>query len=144
MVIPERSPDGDVVTYVEERAFYGNRQVKAFELPSTVTGIGDLAFADCPSLVYISVDKSNKEFIDKNGILYTKDLKELIVYPSACGASLLELSVSLERIADMAFYGCDTLESIHYEGTLSDWGKIRIGEMNYGLFTASVSCGAEK
>jgi hypothetical protein len=44
----------------------------------------------------------------------------------------------------MAFYGCDTLEIIRYAGTLSDWGKIDIGDMNYGLFTASVACSGVK
>jgi hypothetical protein len=64
----------------------------------------------------------------------------LIAYPAACGATKLDLSKTVTRIADMAFYGCDTLQVIAYSGSLSDWSNIRIGEMNYGLFTASVSC----
>lgn len=140
VVIPERSPEGSVVTAIEEKAFFANRDVKAFEIPSTVSSIGNMAFGDCPSLVYISVDKSNKSFTDIAGVLYTKDESVLLHYPSASGSAELFLSSSVTRIADMAFYGCDTLRSIRYEGTLSDWGKITIGEMNYGLFTASVSC----
>ncbi len=140
VVIPERSPDGDIVTSIEEKAFYGNKEIKAIEIPSTVTSIGSTAFGGCTSLVYISVDKANKAFIDIDGILYSKDKTELIAYPAACGASSIDLSASVETIADMAFYGCDTLKVINYGGTLSEWGEIEIGSMNYGLYTAALSC----
>lgn len=140
IVIPERSPDGDIVTSIDDKAFYGNTNIKAVQIPSTVTNIGNMAFGGCSSLVYISVDKANKSFSDLDGILYSADLTTLIHYPAARGASNLELSAKLKKICDMAFYGCDTLRTIYYGGTLKDWGKIDIGEMNYGLFTASISC----
>ncbi|MBQ8407640.1 MAG: leucine-rich repeat protein [Clostridia bacterium] len=144
IVIPERSPAGDIVTSIDDKAFYGNREIKAIEIPSTVSYIGSKAFADCASLVYISVDYYNKSFTDDGGVLYSKDGSVLLAYPSACGATELTISKSVIKIADMAFYGCDTLKVINYEGTLSDWGEIELGEMNYGLFTASVNCNAEK
>lgn len=144
VVIPERSPDGDIVTSIDEKAFYGNKSVKAFEIPSTITSIGNMAFAGCSSLVYISVDKLNQMFIDIDGILYTKDRSTLLSYPASCGATELTISASVKKIADMAFFGCDGLKVIKYSGTLADWGKIEIGEMNYGLFTASVSCNTGK
>lgn len=140
IVIPERCPDGNVVTAIEDRAFYGNKEIKAVEIPSTVSSIGEMAFGNCPALVYISVDKANKAFKDVTGVLYSKDGSTLIAYPAACGATTLDLSKTVTRISDMAFYGCDTLQVIAYSGSLSDWSNIRIGEMNYGLFTASVSC----
>lgn len=140
VVIPERSPDGDIVTAIEEKAFFNNTDIKAIEIPSTVTGIGDMAFGGCTSLVYISVDNNNKTFTEKGGSLYSLDMTRLICYPAACGSASVEIPFSVKSISDMAFYGCDTLRQINYGGSLSDWGKIDIGEMNYGLFTASVSC----
>lgn len=140
IVIPERSPDGDIVTSVEEMAFYGNTDIKAIQIPSTVTSIGSKAFGGCSSLVYISVDKNNKAFCDIDGILYSADKKTLILFPSSCGSASVELSSSLRAIADMAFYGCDELKTIYYSGSLADWGRLDIGEMNYGLYTASISC----
>ncbi len=144
VVIPRRSPEGEVVTAIEEKAFYGNRDIKAVEIPSTVSSIGPLAFGDCPSLVYISVDKSNKSFTDIGGVLYTADQSSLLLFPAASGKSTVEISESVTAIADMAFYGCAGLEVILYGGTLADWGQIRIGHSNNGLYTASVSCTAEK
>ena len=140
VVIPERSPDGDVVTTIEDMAFYNNTDIKAIQIPSTVTSIGSRAFGGCSSLVYVSVDKANKTFCDLNGILYSADKTELILYPASCGATSIELSATLKRIADMAFYDCGDLKIIYFAGSMSDWGKIDIGEMNYGLYTASISC----
>ena len=140
VVIPTRSPAGDVVTAIDDMAFYGNKQIKAVQIPSTISSVGQRAFGACSSLVYISVDTNNKVFCDVDGVLYSKDMSTLMHYPAASGASSLELSVKVKKISDMAFYNCDTLTAIYYGGTLEDWGKIDIGEMNYGLFTASISC----
>ncbi len=144
IVIPERSPQGDVVTSIEDNAFLGNSEIKAIEIPSTVSHIGTMALGNCVSLVYISVDSNNKSYTDIDGVLYSKDGSALIVYPAACGATTLTLSKSVVSIAAMAFYGCDTLQIIQYEGSLSDWSKISIGDMNYGLYTASVVCNGGK
>lgn len=144
VVIPERSPQGDIVTAIENNAFRGNREIKAVEIPSTVSYVGSMAFGDCPSLVYISVDSGNKSYTDIEGVLYEKDGSALIAYPAACGMTDLSIAKCVVSISDMAFYGCDTLQSIHYEGSLSDWSKIDIGDMNYGLFTASVVCSGGK
>lgn len=139
IVIPTRSPDGDIVTTIEEKAFYGNGDIKVVEIPSTVTGIEKMAFGECSALVYISVDKENKSFIDIGGVLYSADLTRIISYPAASGATSISIPKTVKRIEPMAFYGCDTLKTVLYEGSLHDWGKIDIGDMNYGLFTAALS-----
>jgi hypothetical protein len=140
VIIPERSPAGDIVTAIGEKAFFENTDIKAVQIPSTVTEIGNLAFGGCTSIVYISVDDNNRAFCDSEGILFSLDKTELIAYPAASGTSKLDISASVEKIHDMAFYGCDNLELINYAGTLAQWGKIKIGESNYGLYTASIYC----
>ena len=139
IVIPNKSPDGDIVTTIEEKAFYGNGDIKVVEIPSTVSGIGKMAFAECSSLVYISVDKSNQSFTDVGGVLYSADLTRIISYPAASGATGISIPKTVKLIEPMAFYGCDTLKTVFYEGSLHDWGRIDIGDMNYGLFTAALS-----
>lgn len=139
IVIPTKSPDGDIVTTIEAKAFYGNQDIKAIEIPSTITGIEEMAFGECSALVYISVDKSNKSFTDVGGVLYSSDLTSIISYPAASGAASINIPITVKRIESMAFYGCDTLKTVFYEGSLHDWGKIDIGDLNYGLFTAALS-----
>ncbi len=140
ITIPLRSPDGDVVTSIEEKAFCGNEFIRAVEIPSTISYIGDMAFSDCPELVYLSVDKNNKTFCDVGGILFTADMTRLLAYPSASGASTISIPSSIIKIAPMAFFECNNLKTIEYQGTAAQWSKITIEEMNYGLFVASIIC----
>ena len=141
VTIPEKSPSGDVVTVITDGAFYGNSFIRAIEIPSTVTSIGELAFANCTQLVYLSVDADNQLFTDIGGVLYTADKTTVICYPSASSSASIDMPDSVTTICDMAFYGCDNLKYINYEGSLDDWTKIAIGEKNYGLYTAAICCG---
>lgn len=140
VTIPLRSPNGDVVTSIEEKAFCGNEFIRAVEIPSTISYIGDMAFSDCPELVYLSVDKDNKTFCDVGGILFTSDMTRLVTYPSASGASTISLPSSVIKISPMAFFECNNLKTIEYQGTAAQWSKIAIEEMNYGLFSTSIIC----
>lgn len=139
VVIPEKSPAGDVVIAIEDKAFYENSNIKAVQIPSTVMSIGDLAFAGCSSLVYVSVDAKNRAYIDVDGILYTKDKTKLILLPGASPVAEIFISASVTEIAAMAIYNTSSLKSIKYGGTLSDWNKIKIGDKNYGIYAASLS-----
>lgn len=140
VVIPQKSPDGEVVAEIAEKAFFSCQFIRAIEIPSTVSVIGDMAFADCPELVYIAVDSNNKMFTDVGGILYSSDMTRIIAYPSANGASSISVPASVQIISPMAFYGCDSLKTIGFEGSFEEWSKIIIGEMNYSLYTASIVC----
>ena len=139
LVIPEKSPSGDVVIAIEDKAFFENSTIKAVQIPSTVMSIGELAFGGCSSLVYISVDAKNRAYIDIDGILYTKDKTKLILLPGANPAGEIFISASVKEIAPMAFYNTTSLKTIKYGGTLSDWNKIKIGDKNYGIYSASLS-----
>lgn len=140
IVIPERSSDGDVVTTIAQNAFYGNTKITTVQIPSTVTSIGERAFGGCTSLVYISVNNKNNSFCDMDGVLYSKSGDTLIHYPAKKGNETLSISKTVVKICDMAFFNCDSLRKISFSGSMSQWSKIIIGEMNYGLYSASVVC----
>ncbi len=137
IVIPETSPAGDLVTAIAPRALYGCTFVTAIQIPATVTRIGALAFAACPSLVYLSVDSDNEEYCDIDGILYTSDGRALLAYPAMrAGNSITISSVTLE-IQEMAFYNCAHLTHVYYSGSAEQWEQIRIEPKNYSLTAAS-------
>ena len=139
VIIPEKSPSGDVVTAIEDSAFFENPNIIAVQIPSTVMSIGKMAFGGCPALVYVSVDTKNKVYTDINGVLFSKDKTRLILFPSANQTTELSISASVTEIADMAFFSTPYLKYIKYGGALSDWNKIKIGEKNYGIYSASLS-----
>ena len=140
IVIPEKSSDGDVVTAIADNAFYGNTKINTVQISSTVTYIGSKAFGGCTSLVYISVNSQNNSFKDVDGILYSKSGDTLIHYPAKKGNETLTISKSITKICDMAFYNCTSLRKITFGGSMAEWSKILIGDMNYGLYSASVVC----
>lgn len=138
-VIPERSPAGDLVTGIAARAFYGCETVAAIRIPAAVSMIGDLAFADCPNLVYLSVSESNPCYCDVEGVLYTADGGTLLLYPACHAGTFVTLPATVRVIADMAFYQCTYLSEIRFTGSPAQWEEIRIGSKNYSLVAASVT-----
>lgn len=138
--IPSRSPEGDIVIAIAEKAFFSNDSIKAIEIPSTVMSIGNMAFSNCRSLLYIAVDSDNTMFKDINGVLFSGDFSTLICYPSGSGMSTFDMPIGVKHISDMAFYNCNGLKTIIYPGTVEEWSKISIGQQNYGLVSAAVSC----
>lgn len=139
IVIPEFSPSGDTVTAIATRAFWGCGQATAIQIPSTVTSIGALAFANCPNLMYISVHAENREFCDIDGILYTSDGRALLLYPPMRAGNAITISSVTTEIMEMAFYNCAYLTHIYYAGTPEQWEQIRIGSKNYSLTAAAMT-----
>ncbi len=143
VVIPEYAPNGDRVIAVGEKALLGCESVTAVQIPAGVKQIGALAFADCPNLIYISVNEKNAAYRDIDGVLYTADGSTLLLYPPMHGGSSVFLPTTVTRISDMAFYRCSYLTSIRYGGTAEQWETISIGTKNYSLIAASVTFSAK-
>ncbi len=141
VVIPAYSPAGDKVTTVAARALYGQKQINAIQIPATVEHIGALAFANCPNLVYISVSDQNEEYCDIDGILYTSDGRELLLYPPMRAGASVTISLVTTEIAEMAFYNCAYLSHVYYTGTPEQWERISIGAKNYSLAAAAKTFG---
>ena len=137
VVIPEFAPNGDRVTDVAAMAFYGCTTVQALQIPASVRYIGNLAFAACSELAYISVSPSNPDYRDVDGVLYSADESRLILYPPMRAGSSVEIRTVTAEIADMAFYGCAYLNRISFTGSAEQWESMKIGTKNYSLTAAS-------
>lgn len=141
VVIPSYSPVGDRVTSVSARALYGQKQINAIQIPPTVEYIGALAFANCPNLVYVSVSDENEDYCDIDGILYTSDGRELLLYPPMRAGASVTVSLVTTEIAEMAFYNCAYLSHVYYTGSPEAWERITVGAKNYSLIAASKTFG---
>lgn len=139
VVIPEYAPSGERVTSISAMAFYGCTTVTAVQIPASVQSIGDLAFSACTNLAYISVSEGNPCYRDVDGVLYTADLRTLLIYPPMRAGVHMTITAATVEIRDMAFFGCTYLKRIAYVGTAEEWELIRIGSKNYSLTAASVT-----
>ncbi len=141
VVIPDRAPNGETVVGIAPRAFYACNTLTAVQIPATVTEIGELAFAACQNLSYISVSPRNPAFRDLDGVLYTADGRILLQYPPLRAGAQLVIRKETVAIAEMAFYECAHLNAVRFTGTAEEWEAISIGAKNYSLTAAAKEFG---
>lgn len=70
------------VTSIGDYAFAICFSLKSIEIPASVENIGHLAFYFCTDMEEIKVDSKNPYWASSNGVLYTKDMKTLHTFPS--------------------------------------------------------------
>ena len=118
-------PDG--LMYIGTRAFYDCYQLRSINIPNSVARIGDEAFSYCKNmktitlpasvisigckvfcesrgLKEITVDEDNACYKSVEGVLYSKDGKELICFPAGKYAKEFEIPDEVVYIDHHAFY----------------------------------------
>ncbi len=129
------------VTSIGDFAFYDCYNLTSIEIPNRVKSISDFAFYDCGSLTSITVDSSNTAYKSIDGVLYSKDGTELICYPAGKTAITFTIPNSVTSIGNYAFYSCDNLNTITYNGTKSEWNSISKGSVwAYMVKATYVTC----
>ena len=95
----------DTLTTIGASAFYNCRLISGtLNIPASVTSIGERALV-LLGLTEITVDTNNKNFTADEGILYNKDMTELIVYPRSKISTDFVVLDSVKTIATAAFRG---------------------------------------
>ena len=138
VVIPES------VTHIGDRAFCGCRELESVAIPAGVASIGKGVFGDCNALKLINVDSGNQAYIVVDGVLYTKDRSELVMYPNppatvvipegvtniwgwafAGGSGMTSVTIpeSVTRIEEIAFIRCAGLKSITIPSRVKSMGE---------------------
>ncbi|MBR2445616.1 MAG: leucine-rich repeat protein [Clostridia bacterium] len=124
-------PEG--VTRIGEMAFYGCENLELVTIPASVTDIGENAFGNCP-LLCLAVDECSEVFTLIDGVLYNKNVTEIIFIEKALTSvcipsTVINLgqgfrnhtklqTVSFEQgsvmteLSDFAFNGCTALSSV--------------------------------
>ena len=110
------------VTSIGSNAFRYCISLTNIVIPSSVTSIGYLAFYDCESLTSINVDSNNEKYMSDNGVLYTKDKKTLIKYPSKKDGTKYIIMQGVASIGDNAFEFCSSLTSITIPDSVTSIG----------------------
>ena len=119
----------DNVKFVGAYAFYGTEIVNVY-IPAELEQVGDFAFCSCPELEGITVDPANGFYSDVDGVLLNKAMDTVICYPQGKIQSELFLSSEITEIKTMAFYKCDRLKLINYNGSVSSFRRIKVGAGN--------------
>lgn len=140
LTIPQKSPEGDIVTEIGIGAFADCSTVYDITLPDTVVSIGSGAFSNCSSLQSITVGEANPLFASEDGVLFNKTKSSLLCYPAGREDKVYALPKSVTRIADGAFSSCPYLVELKFVGTEAQWKAIYIGAGNSALDKITVTC----
>jgi len=116
VVIPEKVVKNGVeyrVQNIGQYAFYNNKLVKSVTIPSTVAGVGQLAFVGMSNNADFVVSADNRAFVsDENGVLFNKNKTNLICYPSGKVFSNYRIPDDVNVISQYAFSSCYNLENL--------------------------------
>ncbi len=116
--------------YIENCAFEGCINLTNITIPSSVSYIGYDVFGGCSSLAGITVASDNAGYSDVNGILFDKDMMELICYPAGKPQTSYSIPYGVFRIAESAFDGCDNLTDIVIPASVHEIGNTAFESCN--------------
>ncbi len=131
----------ETVQTIEMCAFHHANALTSMEIPATVEGIGHSAFYACENLetvrigsgtvvidscVFIGekltdiyVDDANEYYCDVDGILFSKDMTELIQYPAGRTDTFYSIPDTVMSVANSAFRNCGSLTEIEIPRSVS-------------------------
>ena len=142
----------DSVTSIGYRAFYGCKGLTSITIPNSVTRIDEGAFSGCSSLTSITIPDG----VTSIGSYVFSGCSSLtsITIPNSVTSigedafwnctSLTSITIpdSVTSIGDYAFNRCGSLKDVYYSGTQEQWKKIRIGDGNGSLTSATIHYGS--
>ncbi|MCC8068893.1 MAG: leucine-rich repeat domain-containing protein [Ruminococcus sp.] len=102
----------DSVTKIYQNAFCNCKSLIEVIISNSVTEIDDNAFLGCTSLTAMTVDENNQNYASIDGVLFNKDITELIQYPAKRIGTSYSISDSVTSINICAFWYCTSLASV--------------------------------
>lgn len=112
-------------------AFANCTAITSFEFPKSLETLGDNPFAGATGILSITIEQGNTRFTVKDNILYTSDMKKVVMCPSG-RVDKVVIDEGVEEIGDFAFYMVDNAQEYEFPSTLTKIGKQAFAHC-YGL-----------
>lgn len=107
-----RIPMPSELERINDMAFIGCNGLFEIVVPSNVTYIGAGIVKDCQNISKINVEVGNTNYASRDGVLFSSDIVELIIYPVNHAGSEYEVPEGVEKIASYAFVNAKGLNSV--------------------------------
>jgi hypothetical protein len=123
IIIPARSPSGDIVTEIKAAAFYNVETLTSVYIPESVIAISTDAFWENYNLSSFNISPNNAFFTSVDGVIYNKDLTTLIRYPGGRPDTAFDIPASVTTIGIGAFAEATKIENISIPASVQTIGK---------------------
>ncbi len=110
----------DTIKRIGDFAFTGCKQLEEVNIPASVIKIGQGIFTECDKLNTLTFAQENQSFSYENGLLCTKDGRELV---TVVGVTDLVVPTTVRRIRPYAMYCNDNLRSVKLPSIIKEIGE---------------------
>ena len=108
------------VKKISAGAFYSVRNLRNVELGASVETIEDGAISATPDLSRFTVDSTNPNYMaDAEGVIYTKNQQELVLYPSGRAGEYSTLPTTT-KVRKRAFYYAQKVTKVNFNSALEN------------------------
>lgn len=108
------------VKKISAGAFYSVRNLRNVELGASVETIEDGAITGSPDFTRFAIDSNNPNYTaDAEGIIYTKNKEELVLYPSGRAGEYSTLPTT-KKIRKRAFYYAQKVTKVNFNSALEN------------------------
>ncbi len=126
--------EGKPVVEILDFALANAEYLTSISIGKNIAAIGEWAFTNSAKLTQIKAAPENNTFTDIDGVLYTKDMTELVAYPNGktplaldtgervTGGAEFVLPVSIKKIRNNALYSCSNLYKVQFNNGLVEIG----------------------
>lgn len=118
IVIPDEY-DGVPVTKIADFSATNLEYVTEFHIGKNVKEIGTWALENNQHIAEYTVDKNNEYFCSVDGVIYTKDMNEIVFFPPAKEGDY-EIPDGVETIRTKAFYKCTKVTKVSLPTTIKE------------------------
>ena len=109
-------------------SLYKCLNLKTIKIPAEVTSVGEGSFLDCRAMEKITVDAANETYCTKDGILYSKDMTELVCFPRGRKDTSFSVPVGVTKIGGEAL-SRTKIKTLKLPSTLREIGDYAFAEM---------------
>ena len=120
----------DSVRSIGDYAFANCRSLISVTIGDSVLNIGDKAFPGCISLTEINVDSGNQNYSSDDGVFFNKNKTELICCPGGKSGEYV-IPNSVLNIGDYAFAYCSSLTSVTIPDSVTSIGEGAFSDCDY-------------
>ncbi len=118
------------VTSIGASAFSGCADITSVRIPVSVSSISSTAFDSCAGLLSIVVDEGNANYTSLDGVLFSKDGKTLVKYPSGKTDAEYIISDAVTSIGSYAFADCTNLKILTMSDSITKVGTYAFENCN--------------